>query len=261
MKKVLITLAIVLFAAGSANAMPFALSPYNVLGGSYGQTGVYDQLGTYIQTTSTEVGGAFTDVGHLAVTSLIPTQAGQKAGLDDTWFLIGGWSDLQGTQGPLGSFTYTSGTLDLYVTTEAYGWGSSVGAGDDTGFTPNASFNHVASLSLVSGAGGLDYGTLNGWVELTWEFTAINQDGNFWLDENGQPINLANLSAGERLFAIADANTHLVEVDFTPNGAVIRSDHNGSVAIGVVPEPASMVLFGSGLFGLAGAGLRKKILG
>ncbi len=259
MKKVLVTLAIVLFAATSANAMPFVLNPDGVLGTAYGPTGVFNQLGVYFQTTSNEVGGAFSDVGNVAVTSLIPSV--NNAGLDQQWQFTGLWKDLVGTQSG-GSFLYTAGTLDLYVSsTKNYNFGSSIGAEDDVNFDTGVK---VASLSLVEGYGFLlpvpTPKQYIGTVDLTWEFTYLNSD--FWLDQYGNEIDLSKLSAGEKLFAFADANTDLVELYPQLDGSlIVKSDHNGSVGIGVVPEPTSMVLFGTGLFGLAGAGLRKKILG
>ncbi|HSA31934.1 MAG TPA: PEP-CTERM sorting domain-containing protein [Candidatus Omnitrophota bacterium] len=270
MKKVLVTLAIVLFAAGSANAMPMILDPGSIAGlGVTGQTGVFDQLGIYVQTTSTDyVSGSFGDVGDLAVQSLIGAGPVVTRGLNTPdaatpWYLVGGWSNLSGYQGALpGTFVYTSGTLDLYVNNTGYAFGPTVAAGDGSGFTGTK----VATLSLLYGTGALvpesSPDGFGGTVDLTWEFTWL-QNG-FWLDANGNPIILANLSQGERLFAIADANTDRVAFGAGDGQVVSRyiySDHNGSVTIGVVPEPTSMVLFGTGLFGLAGAGLRKKILG
>lgn len=259
MKKVLLTLVSVLFVASTASAMPIALNPDAVAGlsGTYGQTGVFDQLGIRIQTTSTESGGAFTDAGDMVVQSLIANGPVDNAGMDSDWFFVGSWSNLTGvTSGS--TFLYQTGTLELFVTETPYNFGSSMGVGDDTGF----SGTKVAELSLVNGVGllapnPLSPGDYIGSVDLTWEFTELTTPG-FWLDAEGNPLSLGDLSAGEKLFAIADANTDLVTLIPSNNGMTVLSDHNGSVMIGVVPEPATMVLFGTGLFGLAGAGLRKK---
>ncbi len=256
MKKVLLAVAVVLFAATSASAMPIMLNPDGVLATTNGMTGIFDQLGIYLQTTSIDADGAFADVGDLAVQSLIASGPVDGAGLNSSWYLVGGWNDIQGYVAGAGQYVYTSGTMSLYVTEDPYNFGTSLGAGDDSGF----SGIKVADLSLVNGLGFLTYNpAMNkyfGAVDMTWEFTSLDQ--NFWRDADGNPIVLDDLSIGERLFAFADVNTDRVQVIPGDNGTVIYSDHNGSVSIGVVPEPASMTLFGIGLVGAAAAGIRRK---
>ncbi|HSV43789.1 MAG TPA: PEP-CTERM sorting domain-containing protein [Candidatus Bathyarchaeia archaeon] len=264
MKKVLLTLVSVLFVASSASAMPIMLNPDAIFGaGTYGTTGVFDQLGILSQTTSTDYGtGAFSDVGNVKVTSLIDIDASAWAGMNSSWFLAGGWTDVTGVLVAPGVYSYQSGTLNLYALSANPNFNTvQLGADDDTGFV-GTNANRVATLSLVSGSGFLvpnpyQAGDFLGSTDITWEFTwAAN---GFWLDGNGDPISLADLNAGEKLMAFSDMNVDKVFFGIDGKGnTLIYSDHNGSVEIGVVPEPATMVLFGTGLFGLAGAGLRKK---
>jgi hypothetical protein len=257
MKKVFLMLLGVIFVAGSASAMPIALNPEAIIAGT-GTTGVFNELGIYIETTSTDfANGSFADVGNLAVKSLIASSPVYTSGLDSSWFLVGGWTDLQGVTPAPGQYVYTSGTLNLYLTQTPYAFNTwQLGADDDVGFTGT----QVASLSLLSGTGyllPLGGGKYTGTVDLDWKFTMI-ADG-FWLDGNGNVLSLDDLSEGEYLMAIADANTNSVLFSLDGQGnTIVYSKHDGSVSVGVVPEPATMALFGTGLLGLAGAGLRKK---
>ena len=257
MKKLLLALALtagMTLSAGNAHAISVRLDLTSLgLGSGDGVTRLFDQLQMFSQTTSTDLdgipGGAFTDVGHLAITSMLPSPAGDTEGLDSAWFLTGAWNDLSGytTVTATGfDYTYTSGTMKLYAGSTPYSFGSSVGSGDDTGFT---SGTEIATLSLVSGTGELDTSTNTGATKLFWKFTSMKS--GVWKDQYGNDLN----TKIPLVLAVSDANTNNVVFQ----GADILSDHDGSVAIAVTPEPTSLVLFGSGLVGFI-ARRKKKIL-
>ena len=278
MKKVMLTLACVLFAASSVSAMPLALDPsaldtvLTVNGAAdaswsgFTATDVGYGLDITADTTSTIVNpatGAFNDVGHVAVTNMLYDGLGSSNGLNSSWALVGEWTDLTGNSGP-GGITYNPGaTLTMYAfqaVNGSYDFGgpNAPGVEDDSGFSAldlsSANAVKVAELQFINGKVGGDAGGVGVSLDLYWQYTYLAQ--GFWLDGDGNPLSLADLDSGEYLQFFADANTSLY--DEITNPGVIYARHHIDGLVDVVPEPATMALFGTGLFGLAGAGLRRK---
>ncbi|MBF0522896.1 MAG: PEP-CTERM sorting domain-containing protein [Candidatus Omnitrophica bacterium] len=261
MRKLIITLvlATVVLVAGRADAFIMKLGPGGI-GSGNGVTGAFDEMGLYAETTSTNTGGGtFSDVGNVAVTSLIPPPVIDNEGLlSYQWSLYGSWTNLAGTvtpgTNPAGNpalfFNYTSGDLNLYASAGVpYNFHTgAAGANDDTGFVGPVG-DLVGTLTLNSGKGELDTKFLSGDAVLDWKF--VDMKPGFWLDANGNDLSL--LATRPRL--IVDSNTDLVIIN--PTTGQTMSVHDGSADV-AIPEPGSIALFASGLMGMLGAGFRRK---
>jgi PEP-CTERM putative exosortase interaction domain len=263
---------------GSANAMPIMIDvgAAGITGTTPdgdNLTGVFDQLGLYVQTTSTPTGpGAFRDVGDVNVHGLLASTSIDEEGLNTTggWELTGRWDDLVGTfvhddVANTDTYTYTSGTLSLYADASVnHNFGDEVGSNDDCVDGTGSTFTdgtQVATAKLTGGTGLIWWGNPQGPSGDTitnWIFTSMLAD--FWLDQDGNDLSpYVDSVPGFSVVCGVDINTYQIEIEQDGGVYYIHSAHDGSASVDVVPEPTTMLLLGTGLIGLAGLGRRRFV--
>lgn len=164
-----------------------------------------------------------------------------------------------------GGIEFTAGTLDLYADADP-NWGTTDGTyGADDGTL-------IGTFSVLYGDGSVDpSGIPNGQLTVGLESTFLA--ANYWFNENGDDLSetdpitwilgyaTSNASYAENPNPVAWAELTDWAGFAGPNeppGDLFVSN-NGQYRLNAVPEPATLVLLGFGMLGLAGS-VRKKVL-
>lgn len=226
-------------------------------------------------------GDTFTEYGFLGVLSW---DGGAPTG--DNFNLFDGtdeyqiyieFNDLAGTIYNYDAGLDTPGDTTIYtlgnVADDSYDITFDAGVGDVRIYLENLSTNiqtDLAALELVEGAGTsptlvLDQ-TEGGNFALTLDFDSYLAD--FW-NVNGMTfgdwealypdsITLGTQNIDATVKVNPEGFGYTTPTDPTDDGFSVQVLNDGSVYVNAVPEPATMLLFGTGLLGLAGVARRKR---
>lgn len=166
-----------------------------------------------------------------------------------------------------GTIDFTGGTLDIYADLSP-DFATSTGTyGADNGTL-------IASFDVITGEGTVDPTTAVPNGEITVEFESTFLADNYWFDEFGNDLsdtdpiswilgfattNASHVANPEQIVVdelVDDFAGNLTNYTNTPPGDFIVGT-NGQYRLDAVPEPATLLLLGTGLIGLAGASRKK----
>jgi len=292
-----LSMMLILGTAFSASAIPMKLHIGTAIGDDDGWTGVFSQLQIFANTTTTQygdpnlgslpqIGDTFSDVGNLSISSLIPDTA-EDEGLNAFYEITATWSALtgsivsqtvtsyipSGTTTPLPGYfqitTYDPGPgINFYLDSDVdHEYAPTVAAADDSGFGLDGD-GSATLVGIIQVTGGTGINLFDATTGLFVSGTSIidgvfiSMADDFWYTAAGLDMyDNYFMKFGWSVIGDIDQNTDNVVVTPVMIGSTlftVDSDHDGSIDFAVIPEPATMLLLGSGLLGLAGIGRKKK---
>ncbi|MFP3982646.1 MAG: flocculation-associated PEP-CTERM protein PepA [Desulfurivibrionaceae bacterium] len=222
------------------------------------------------------VGDSFTDSGHAKWIgyNFLPGTDSDSEGLDDAggydvtveWDNLTGYVDqISGENNTNHNTVYTGGSFDFYFDpTHDTDFGDTTRPSDDTGFDSGGGDEaHMMTISSLTGTGtntfDADGDFQQGSSQFLGQITFLEEG---YLQEYPSGLDLNNYISLNWLFSELNQNTQsggIIQEDTGQENELftVYSRHDGSMSFEVIPEPTTLLLFGTGLIGLAGFGRRK----